>query len=98
MRLRLLPLVLMVGACVTTERWTKTGADDALTQTDTEECQAIAKQEAQRRYPYMSGAGPYGSTGMILSQQQDNANRSSVQVSAFNECMQRKGYARTSSS
>jgi hypothetical protein len=35
---------------------------------------------------------------MILSQQQDNANRSSVQVSLFNACMQRRGYVRTSGS
>jgi hypothetical protein len=89
---------IMMAACATTPGWTKAGADDSVTAKDTAECEEIGRQQAVRRYPYMASAGPYGSTGMILSQQQDNANRSSVQVAASNDCMQRKGYVRASGS
>jgi hypothetical protein len=87
---------IMVAACASAQGWTKAGADGSVTAKDTAECEDIGRQQALRRYPYMAGAGPYGSTGMILSQQQDNANRSSVQVSVANDCMQRKGYQRAS--
>ncbi|MBV8187608.1 MAG: hypothetical protein JO339_10235 [Alphaproteobacteria bacterium] len=95
-RAGIVPMV--VAACTAPQSWTKTGADASVTAKDTAECEDVGRRQALRRYPYMAGAGPYGSTGMILSQQQDNANRSSVQVSVFNDCMQRKGYARSSSS
>jgi hypothetical protein len=51
-------LPMMVGACATPERWTKAGADDANTAKDTEQCQALGRDEALRRYPYMAGSGP----------------------------------------
>jgi hypothetical protein len=94
--MRVLPLILpiVVAACAAPERWTKAGADDVITAKDAEACQALGKEEAQRRYPYMAGSGAYGPTGMVLSQQQDDNNRASVQASVFNECMRKKGYAR----
>ena len=98
MRVLLFVLPIMVAACATPARWTKAGADDVITATDTEECQSLGKEEALRRYPYMAGSGVYGPTGMILSQQQDDNNRASVQASVFNDCMQRKGYVRSSPS
>jgi len=95
--MRGLPLILpiVVAACTTPTRWTKAGADDAVTVKDADQCQALGKEEAQRRYPYMAGSGAYGPTGMVLSQQQDDNNRATVQASVFNECMQKKGYTRT---
>jgi hypothetical protein len=93
---RVLPffLPIMMVACTTPERWTKAGADRVITAKDTEACQSLGKEEAQRRYPYMAGSGSYGPTAMVLSQQQDENNRASVQAGVFNECMRKKGYAR----
>lgn len=87
-----------LAACAGPQRWSKPGVDASASAKDASECEIIGRQEAQRLYPYTAGSGPYGSTGMILSQQQDNANRSSVQVSVFNACMQRRGYVRASGS
>ena len=95
MRYRVLTLLLLATACAPAQRWTRPGADNVLIARDTEDCDAVAKQEALRRYPYMAGAGSYGPTGMILSQQQDSTNRASVQATVFRECMQKKGYTRS---
>jgi hypothetical protein len=84
----------IVTACTTADRWTKTDAEDARTAKDTEECRALGKEEALRRYPYMGGASLYGPAGVVLSQQDDNY-RASVQASVFSQCMHKKGYARS---
>jgi hypothetical protein len=94
MRLLAVILSILVAACSTADRWTKTDAEDARTAKDTEECQALGKQHALRRYPDMGGAGLYGPSGVVMSQQQDDSYRASVQASAFGECMQKKGYTR----
>lgn len=92
-----LALALAAAACAGAggERWTRAGADDAAVERDLSECQTIGREQAFRQYPYSAGSAPYGPSGMILSQQQDSTNRASVQASVANECMARKGYAKT---
>jgi hypothetical protein len=57
---------MMVAACASPERWTKAGANDAITAKDVEQCQALGKDEALRRYPYIAGSAPYDATGMVF--------------------------------
>ena len=90
----LLGLLTVLAGCAGGERWSKDGADPAAVDRDLSECQGIAREMALKQYPYMAGSA-YSPSGMILSQQQDNANRASAQASVLNECMTRKGYRRT---
>ncbi|MFO1082137.1 MAG: hypothetical protein U1E23_16090 [Reyranellaceae bacterium] len=86
-------IALGLAACATSERWSKAGADSDAVDRDLSECQAIGREMALKQYPHMAGSA-YSPSGMILSQQQDNANRASAQASVVNDCMTRKGYKR----
>src|SRR5215472_9246829 len=92
-----LVLPVVFAACATspaTDRWTKSGADDSTTAKDTAECHATAQQQAVRRYPYGFSGPSMSASGTVLSQQQDDTNRSIVAKSSFDDCMENRGYAR----
>jgi len=92
-----LVLPVVFAACATsptTDRWTKSGADDSTTAKDTAECHATAQQQAVRRYPYGFSGPSMSASGTVLSQQQDDTNRAIAERGFFGDCMENRGYAR----
>src|SRR5262249_1794086 len=89
-----LPMIFAAWAPPPTERWTRSGANDAATTADMTECRDIAQQQAVRRYPYGFSGPSMSASGTVLSQQSDETNRSIVAKSSFDDCMENRGYAR----
>jgi hypothetical protein len=75
--------------------WTKAGADEATTTRDSSDCRAVAKQEADRRYPHGFSIQTAGPAAMAMTQQHEETSRSLAEVEAFDRCMRGKGYAQT---
>jgi hypothetical protein len=72
------------GARVGEQPWQKPGASEQAIAGDSAECSKAAKEDAVRRYPYRGGD--------MLSQQHDDTSRAIAEASAFNSCMQGRGY------
>jgi|HubBroStandDraft_6_1064221.scaffolds.fasta_scaffold14868_3 hypothetical protein len=89
----LMPLFLAM--CTAPPTWQKPGVDHATLTKDTSDCQAAAEREAVRRYPRGFNYGPSAVGGMIAAQQREETNRSTVEISVFNSCMEAKGYTRS---
>jgi hypothetical protein len=92
-----LMLVLGLTACATpaVAPWQKSGADETTIAKDASDCRASAEREAVRRYPYGFGSAS-GASGMAMSQQHDEMDRSGAESSSFDSCMRNKGYTRAS--
>lgn len=91
----LLPHLLPACAPPGPGAWQKAGATEATVAADTEQCRTAAQQQAARLYPYGSSNPAVGGAGMIAAQQQTRTDRSSVEIQAFNDCMESRGYTRT---
>jgi hypothetical protein len=89
----LVPLFLVM--CAAPPTWQKPGVDGATLAKDTADCQAAAEREAVRRYPHGFDYAPGGVGGMTTGLQRDETNRSIVEASSFNACMEGRGYARS---
>jgi hypothetical protein len=87
----LMPLFLVMCAAPTT--WQKPGVDHATLTKDTSDCQAAAEREAVHRYPY--GFYTPAASGTVGALQRDETNRSTVETSVLNACMEAKGYTRS---
>jgi len=85
-----------LAACATSTPglWQKPGADSQAVARDNSECRAAARQEAVRRYPFTANYPSLGAAGVVMSQQQDDIDRSSTENSVFNTCMRQRGYKR----
>jgi hypothetical protein len=88
----LMPLFLVM--CAAPPTWQKPGVDHATLTKDTSDCQADAEREAVRRYPRGFNYTPAAS-GTVAAQQRDETNRSTVETSVLNACMEAKGYTRS---
>jgi hypothetical protein len=89
-----LPLIFAACAVPPTERWTRSGTDDATATKDMSECRDIAQQQAVRRYPYGFSGPSMSASGTVLSQQSDETNRSIAAKGLYDDCMEKRGYAR----
>jgi hypothetical protein len=87
-----------LAACATSPSppsWQKTGASEATLAKDSSEFRELAEREAMRRYPAGFSSPSFGAAGMMVSQQRDETNRSTVEAASFNTCMVGRGYAPT---
>jgi len=87
----LMPLFLVMCAAPTT--WQKPGVDSATQTKDASDCKAAAQREAVSRYPHSFNNAP--AAGTVGALQRDETNRSIVETSFFNACMEAKGYTRS---
>jgi hypothetical protein len=74
--------------------WQKPGADAETVKRDTFACRSAARDEAIRHYPYGINISGAGAAGAVASYQQDDTNRTIVEVAQFNDCMRERGYKR----
>ena len=88
--------VLALTSCAVPPHWEKPGADASVTANDTSVCRAAARREAERSYPHGT-MGPYysGAGAIVLSQQRADVDRAFAEERHFNQCMQGKGYRRS---
>jgi hypothetical protein len=92
--LLLLALCSSLVACATSPpSWQKAGASEATRAKDSSECRELAEREAMRRYPSGFSSPSFSATGVLMSQQRDETNRSTVEAASFNTCMAGRGYA-----
>ena len=91
-RLALL-LPLLLAMCAAPLTWQKPGVDNTTLTKDTSDCRASAEREAVRRYPH--GFYAPAASGTVAASQRDETNRSTVEASLFNACMEAKGYTRS---
>jgi hypothetical protein len=89
-----------LAACAasTPAPWQKPGADSQVVARDSSECRASARQEAVRRYPFTANYPSLGAAGVVMSQQQNDIDRSSTETAVFNTCMRQRGYKREAAS
>ncbi len=100
--IRVLPLVLVLalGACATTTRWEKPGADEATTQHDNAECRTAAQREAFRYpaapfSPWYGAPAPYywrGWPGYSVYRMNWDADRFLAENRLASFCMRSRGY------
>ena len=83
--------VAVIAACGPSQAqtWQKSGTNDQTMARDSTECRELARDEALRRYPYRGGS--------MLGQQRDDNSRAVAEAGLFGNCMQARGYRRTSS-
>jgi hypothetical protein len=74
--------------------WQKPEADAETVKRDTFACRSAARDEALRQYPYSVDIPAAGAAGAVASYQQDDTNRTIVEVAQFNDCMLARGYTR----
>ena len=85
----------LVACAPSPPSWQKAGASEATLAKDSSECRELAEGEAMRRYPSGFSSPSFSATGVLMSQQRDETNRSAVETASFNTCMVSRGYAPT---